>query len=117
MSLTHEDLSITSSNLTSIGSESLGMPSTESRDENDAPFGQPGSSSTFKLFGVNLIDSSPEIPSVNFVDLNKTSSLPSSPPMGVAPGKTCKKCRCVNNRSCTKVRSSVIFIVGLTWFS
>ncbi|KAG5044025.1 hypothetical protein JHK87_007940 [Glycine soja] len=64
MSLTHEDLSITSSNLTSIGSESLGMPSTESRDENDAPFGQPGSSSTFKLFGVNLIDSSPEIPSV-----------------------------------------------------
>ncbi|XP_025983699.2 auxin response factor 23 [Glycine max] len=103
MSLTHEDLSITSSNLTSIGSESLGMPSTESRDENDAPFGQPGSSSTFKLFGVNLIDSSPEIPSVNFVDLNKTSSLPSSPPMGVAPGKTCKKCRCVNNRSCTKV--------------
>ncbi|KHN43557.1 Auxin response factor 7 [Glycine soja] len=103
MSLTHEDLSITSSNLSSIGSESLGWPSTESRNENDVPFGQPGSCSTFKLFGVSLIDRSSELPSLQSAAFNKTSSLLSNPPMRVAPGKTCKKCHRVNNRSCTKV--------------
>ncbi|KAH1195534.1 Auxin response factor 7 [Glycine max] len=103
MSLTHEDLSITSSNLSSIGSESLGWPSTESRNENDVPFGQPGSCSTFKLFGVSLIDRSSELPSLQSAAFNKTSSLLSNPPMRVAPGKTCKKCHRLNNRSCTKV--------------
>ncbi|RDX83025.1 Auxin response factor 7, partial [Mucuna pruriens] len=99
MSFTHEDLSISSSNLSSIGSESLGWPSSESRNENDVPLGH---HSRYKLFGVSLIDRQPELPSPQFA-FSKTSSLLSSPPMCVTSGKTCKKCRSVNNRSCTKV--------------
>ncbi|TKY61837.1 Auxin response factor 7 [Spatholobus suberectus] len=103
MSFTNEDLSISSSNISSIGSDSLGWPSSESRNENDVPFGQPDSWSRYKLFGVSLIDRQPELPSPQFAALSKTSSLLSSPPMCVTSGKTCKKCRSVNNRSCTKV--------------
>ncbi|XP_022635038.1 auxin response factor 2A [Vigna radiata var. radiata] len=102
-SLPHEDLSISSSNLSSICSESLGWPPSESRNENDAPLGHLGSCSKYKLFGVNLIDRQPELPSPQFAGFSKTSSLLSSPPMCVTSGKTCKKCRSVNNRSCTKV--------------
>ncbi|XP_068473663.1 auxin response factor 2A-like isoform X2 [Phaseolus vulgaris] len=95
-SLAHEDLSISSSNLGSICSDSLGWPPYESRNENDAPFGQLGSCSRYKLFGVSLIDRQPELPS------SQPSSLRSTPPMSVTSGKTCQKCRSVN-RSCTKV--------------
>jgi len=97
-SLAHEDLSISSSNLGSICSDSLGWPPYESRNENDAPFGQLGSCSRYKLFGVSLIDRQPELPS------SQPSSLRSTPPMSVTSGKTCQKCRSVN-RSCTKVLS------------
>jgi len=105
MSLPHEDLSISSSNLSSICSESLGWPPSESRNENDAPLGHLGSYNKYKLFGVNLIERQPELPSPQFAGFSKTPSLLSSPPMCVTSGKTCKKCRSVNNRSCTKVLS------------
>ncbi|CAJ1879906.1 unnamed protein product [Sphenostylis stenocarpa] len=102
-SLPHEDLSISSSNLSSICSESLGWPPSESRNENDAPFGHLGSCSKYKLFGVSLIDRQPELPSPQRAGFSKTSSLLSSPPTCVTSEKTCKKCHSVNNRSCTKV--------------
>ncbi|XP_020211912.1 auxin response factor 2 isoform X2 [Cajanus cajan] len=100
-SFAHEDLS--SSSLSSIGSESLGWPSSESRNENEVPFDKLGGCSKYKLFGVSLIDRPPELPSRQFDVFNKFSSLVTSPPMSVASGKTCNKCRSVNNRSCTKV--------------
>lgn len=102
-SLPREHLSRSSSNLSSICSESLGFSPSESRNENDAPFDHLGSCSRYKLFGVNLIDRQPELPSPQFAGFSKTSSLLSSPPMCFTSGKTCKKCRSVNNRSCTKV--------------
>ncbi|KAL2345367.1 hypothetical protein Fmac_006652 [Flemingia macrophylla] len=93
MSLAHEDLS--SSSLSSIGSEF--------RNENEVPFGKLGGCSKYKLFGVSLIDHKPELPSRQYDGINKFSSLISSPPMCVTSGKTCNKCRSVNNRTCTKV--------------
>ncbi|KAK7337386.1 hypothetical protein VNO77_17956 [Canavalia gladiata] len=102
MSSQHEDLSTSSSNLYSTGFESQAWPPSESKDENDVPFSQPGSCSRIKLFGVSLFDTQPELPSPQFAAFSKTSSLLSSPPMYVTSGKTCKMCHSVS-RSCTKV--------------
>lgn len=123
MPFPHEDISTSSSNMNSTGSESQGWPS-ESKDENDVPFGQPVCFSRYKLFGVNLIDTQPELPSPQFAILSKISSLLSIPPMSqssiyatirptkpfesiaiVTSEKRCKKCRSGNSRSCTKVKS------------
>ncbi|KAJ1390710.1 PB1 domain [Sesbania bispinosa] len=98
VSFSHEDISTSNSNVKSTLSESQGWPPSESKDENDFTFGQPGSSSRFKLFGVSLIDRQPELPSPQFSTFSKISC----PPICVTAGKTCKKCRSVN-RSCTKV--------------
>ncbi|XP_027349388.1 auxin response factor 24-like [Abrus precatorius] len=102
MSSPYEDLSTSSTILNSTGFDSQGCHSSESKDENDVPFGQPGSYSRYKLFGVSLIDNQPELPSPQFAALSKTSSPLSSHPTCVTSGKTCKKCRFVS-RSCTKV--------------
>ncbi|XP_061366518.1 auxin response factor 2A-like [Gastrolobium bilobum] len=102
LSSPHEDLSTSSSNVNSTGSESQGWPSSHSKDENDVPFGQPGSCSRYKLFGVSLTDNQPKLPSQQFSVLSEISSLLSNPPLCITSGKTCKKCRSVN-RSCTKV--------------
>ena len=122
MSFPLDNSSASSSNVSCTGSESQGWPSSESKDENDVPFGQPGSCSTYKLFGVSLIDSQPELPSPQLAAYSKIPSALSFPPMSqssiyatiraaksygsmtvVTPEKRCKKCRSV--RSCTKVQS------------
>ncbi|KAK7259457.1 hypothetical protein RIF29_25065 [Crotalaria pallida] len=120
MSFQHEDISTSSSNMNSTGSESQRWPS-ESKEENYVPLGQPGCFSKFKLFGVNLVNSQMELPSPQFAVFSKISTLISIPPMSqssiyaIIPAtkpyesiaiatsrKTCKNCFSVN-RSCTKV--------------
>ncbi|XP_057721888.1 auxin response factor 4-like isoform X1 [Arachis stenosperma] len=122
MSFPHEDLSTSSSNAYCPGSESQGWPSSESKDENDVPFGPHSSCTTYKLFGIYLTDCQSELPSPQFSAYSKIPSTISIPPMshssiyatiqaakqcgniqGVSSEKRCKKCRSDNSRSCTKV--------------
>ncbi|KAF7818250.1 auxin response factor 4-like [Senna tora] len=93
-------------------SESQVWRASDSRDENEVPFGQPGSYGRFeyKLFGVSL--NNPELPSPQVPISSNTSNQFSVPPMSqssisatipVTSQKKCKKCCSVSSRSCTKV--------------
>lgn len=112
------------SNVNSNDSEPQGWRASESRDENEVPFGQQGGCSKIecKIFGVCL--NNPELPSPQVAASSNTSSLLSVPPMsqssisapipvskpsksisGATSKKKCKKCCSVNSRTCTKVIS------------
>ncbi|MED6158905.1 hypothetical protein PIB30_037366 [Stylosanthes scabra] len=76
-----EDLSASGSNANCTGSESQGWPCSDSKDENDVPFGPHSSCTTYKLFGINLTDSQSELPSQQFSAYSKFPSTISIPPM------------------------------------
>lgn len=92
----------------------------ELKDENRTPLAQPNGGSRYMLFGVNLVNSPPELPSPHMATSNELESPCSVPPTpqssisetiqfsepsksvsGILSGKQCKNC-CVS-RSCTKV--------------
>lgn len=92
----------------------------ELKDENRTPLAQPNGGSRYMLFGVNLVNSPPELPSPQMATSNELESPCSVPPTsqssisetiqvsepsksvsGILPEKQCKNC-CVS-RSCTKV--------------
>ncbi|TXG63531.1 hypothetical protein EZV62_010525 [Acer yangbiense] len=108
----------------SLNSGSQECRSLELKNGNESPHSQPrGGSRKFMLFGVNLVSSLPELPSLQEASSNEFESLCSVPPMsqyssisenfqvsepfssksasGIPSGKQCKNC-CLF-RSCTKV--------------
>ncbi|KAK1560458.1 hypothetical protein Q3G72_026873 [Acer saccharum] len=108
----------------SLNSGSQECRSLELKNGNESPHSQPRDGSRkFMLFGVNLVSSLPELPSLQEASSNEFESLCSVPPMsqyssisenfqvsepfssksasGIPSGKQCKNC-CLF-RSCTKV--------------
>ncbi|KAI4349596.1 hypothetical protein L6164_010163 [Bauhinia variegata] len=112
-----------STNVNSSDSESQGWRASEPRDENEVHFGHPHGYNRYKLFGFNLIDNNPELPSPQVAAFSKISSppsvvtpmsqssvsatIPASEPSksisGVTSEKENKKWCSVNSRSCTMV--------------
>lgn len=90
------------------------------KSEDETVLAQPNGCGRCMLFGVNLVNSHPELPSPQVAtssELNSTCSLPpttrssvsetiqvSETCKSVSGEKQCKKCCSVGNRSCTKVR-------------
>lgn len=112
---------ISVSNVTSSNSGYQECRASESRDENEPLLAQPTGCNRYMLFGVNLFNSYPELPSpqvATYCELLSPCSFPptsqssvshtiqvSSEPSKSSSGvleKQCKKCS-VTNRSCTKV--------------
>ncbi|XP_041016734.1 auxin response factor 4-like isoform X1 [Juglans microcarpa x Juglans regia] len=112
---------ISVSNVTISNSGSHEFRSSESRDENDGPLSQPTSCARYMLFGVNLANSHPELPSPQVATYCELSSPCSFPPTSescvsetiqvsessknspcILLKKQCENCS-VTNRSCTKV--------------
>lgn len=92
----------------------------ELKDENRTPLAQPNGGSRYMLFGVNLVNSPPELPSPQMATSNELESPCSVPPTsqssisetiqvsepsksvsGILSEKQCKNCYV--SRSCTKV--------------
>ncbi|XP_062145267.1 auxin response factor 23-like, partial [Alnus glutinosa] len=112
---------ISVSNVTTSNTGSQECRASESRDENEAPLSQPTGCARYMLFGVNLVNSHPELPSpqvANYCGLCSPCSLsptshssvsetiqvsePSKDISGVLLEKQCENCF-VTSRSCTKV--------------
>jgi hypothetical protein len=112
---------ISVSNVTTSNTGSQECRASESRDENEAPLSQPTGRARYMLFGVNLVNSHPELPSpqvANYCGLCSPCSLsptshssvsetiqvsePSKDISGVLLEKQCENCF-VTSRSCTKV--------------
>ena len=112
---------ISVSNVTSSNSGYQECRASESRDENEPLLAQPTGCNRYMLFGVNLFNSYPELPSpqvATYCELLSPCSFPptsqssvshtiqvSSEPSKSSSGvleKQCKRCS-VTNRSCTKV--------------
>lgn len=107
-------------NASSLSSGSQEWRTLELKDENGTPHAEPKGGSRYMLFGVNLINSSPELPSPQVATSNELESLCSVPPTsqssvsetiqvselsksvsGIPSEKQCKNCGV--SRSCTKV--------------
>ncbi|XP_059625358.1 auxin response factor 23-like, partial [Cornus florida] len=110
-------------NINSSSSVSQDWKASEEKKETEAPVALPNGSGRYMLFGVNIFNCHPELPSPQVMsssELHGASSvppaasqssisesvqvsLPSNSISGNLPEKQCKKCSSVTNRSCTKV--------------
>lgn len=111
------------SNVNSSNSGSQECTVFEPKSENETPVAQPNGRGRCMLFGVNLVDSHPELPSRQVATSSEHLSPCSIPPTSqssvsetiqvsetsksisrVLSDNKCKKCCSVSNRSCTKVQ-------------
>lgn len=108
--------SISVPNINSHNSGSQDWGDFKLKDANEVPLASPNSGSRYMLFGVNLVNNPPELPSPQVVTSSEHESHYSVPPTSQstvsAPSKStsgtnsknqCKNCCSATNRSCTKV--------------